>query len=138
MQRGLSYGQKNKASHTADRGMYYPLFLVLLLKVFWIQVVSGEYWHNQVVAQIERDQVIQPKRGTIMDRKGNVLATDAPAYTVVVNPSIIQEYDLENEVVAKLHQLLKTPEDELRRHLSAKDKKGNYLKTVRFVMEAGR
>ncbi|KAF6568372.1 PASTA domain-containing protein [Paenibacillus sp. EKM202P] len=103
-------------------------FLVLLLKVFWIQVVSGEYWHNQVVTQIERDQVIQPKRGTIMDRKGNVLATDAPAYTVVVNPSIIQEYDLENEVVAKLHQLLKTPEDELRRHLSAKDKEGNYLK----------
>ncbi|MGQ3477815.1 penicillin-binding transpeptidase domain-containing protein [Paenibacillus sp. TY11] len=103
-------------------------FLVLLLKVFWIQVVSGEYWHKQVVTQVERDQVIQPKRGTITDRKGNVLATDAPAYTVVVNPSIIQEYDLENEVVAKLHQLLKTPEDELRRHLSAKDKKGNYLK----------
>ncbi|MFS8212760.1 penicillin-binding transpeptidase domain-containing protein [Paenibacillus polymyxa] len=103
-------------------------FLVLLLKVFWIQVVSGEYWHNLVVNQVERDQVIQPKRGTITDRKGNVLATDAPAYTVVVNPSIIQEYDLENEVVAKLHQLLKTPEDELRGHLSAKDKKGNYLK----------
>ncbi|WP_149093319.1 penicillin-binding transpeptidase domain-containing protein [Paenibacillus terrae] len=103
-------------------------FLVLLLKVFWIQVVSGEYWHNQVVTQVERDQVIQPKRGTITDRKGNVLATDAPAYTVVVNPSIIQEYDLENEVVAKLHQLLKTPEDELRKHLSAKDKGGNYLK----------
>ncbi|MBJ8192467.1 stage V sporulation protein D, partial [Bacillus cereus] len=75
-------------------------FLVLLLKVFWIQVVSGEYWHNLVVNQVERDQVIQPKRGTITDRKGNVLATDAPAYTVVVNPSIIQEYDLENEVVA--------------------------------------
>lgn len=128
MQRGLSYGQKNKASYTADRGMYYPLFLVLLLKVFWIQVVSGEYWHNLVVTQVEKDQVIQPKRGTITDRKGNVLATDAPAYTVVVNPTIIQEYDLENEVVAKLHQLLKTPEDELRRHLSAKDKAGNYLK----------
>ncbi len=100
-------------------------FLVLLLKVFWIQVVSGEYWHNQVVTQVERDQVIQPKRGTITDRKGNVLAADAPAYTVVVNPSIIQEYDLENEVVAKLHQLLKTPEDELRKHLSLRTKTVN-------------
>ncbi|WJH33084.1 hypothetical protein N6H14_23240 [Paenibacillus sp. CC-CFT747] len=37
------------------------------------------------------EEMLLPVRGTIMDRKDRVLAEDAPAYTVALNPEVINE-----------------------------------------------
>ncbi|MDO7905411.1 penicillin-binding transpeptidase domain-containing protein [Paenibacillus sp. JX-17] len=94
-------------------------FLVLLVRVFWIQVVEGAEWRKELAVQVSRSQVIEPVRGTITDRNGNVLATDAPAYTVVVNPAVINEKKLENVVVDRLNQILGKSEDELMKDVTA-------------------
>lgn len=111
-------------------------FLVLVFRVFWIQVVNGEEWQTQVQTMIQKDQVIKASRGTITDRNNDVLATDAPAYTVVVNPKIIQEYELEDEVVARLHTLLNKPESEIEQHVRSKKEDGEY-REYREVRQEG-
>lgn len=111
-------------------------FLVLVFRVFWIQVVNGEEWQDQVQTMIQKDQVIKASRGTITDRNNDVLATDAPAYTVVVNPKIIQEYNLEDEVVARLHTLLNKPESEIEQHVRNKKEDGEY-REYREVRQEG-
>lgn len=70
----------------------------------------------------------QSEAGTIEDRNGSILASDVPAYTVVVNPEVIAERGIGAEVIEGLHELLGKPEDELKKLVEAKDDKGKYLK----------
>ncbi|MDF9843220.1 MULTISPECIES: penicillin-binding transpeptidase domain-containing protein [unclassified Paenibacillus] len=103
-------------------------FLVLVVRVFWIQVMQNDFWHEKAVSQWAHTSVIKAKRGTIEDRNGSVMASDVPAYTVVVNPQVIAEKGFGEEVIKGLHDLLGKPEAELKKLVEAKDDSGNYLK----------
>ncbi|AOZ91681.1 penicillin-binding transpeptidase domain-containing protein [Paenibacillus crassostreae] len=112
------------------------LFAILITKVFWIQVVNGDFWHETAVENWSKKDVIMATRGTITDRNGDALAIDAPAYTVTVNPKVIHENGIEDVVVAGLHRILGKDEDELRDHVKAKDEDGK-LRTSREVRTEG-
>ncbi|MNO29679.1 Penicillin-binding protein 2B [compost metagenome] len=103
-------------------------FLVLVARVFWVQVLNGDYWQEKAATQWAHSSTIKAVRGEIEDRNGNVLASDVPAYTVVVNPEVIAEQGIGQEVIDGLHELLGKPVDELKKLVEAKDEKGNYLK----------
>lgn len=103
-------------------------FLILLARVFWIQMLERDYWQAEAAKQRAHTSVIKAVRGTIKDRNGKVLASDVPAYTVVVNPEMIAALGIGEEVITGLHNLLGKPEDELKKLVEAKDKNGKYLK----------
>lgn len=105
------------------------LFFALLIgRVFWLQVIDNDFWKEQALSKWSRKQDLPATRGTIMDRDGDILAMDAPAFTVIVNPAVIQANGMENEVVKELHEILDKDEGELRELVKAKDDKGEYLK----------
>ncbi|OXL84906.1 stage V sporulation protein D [Paenibacillus sp. SSG-1] len=112
------------------------LFVVLLIRVFALQVVNGDDWHDRAVAQWTKKVPIPASRGTITDRNGDILASDVPAYTVIVNPAVIHENGLENEIIEGLHKILGKDESELKELVNAKDKDGEYL-TNREVRNEG-
>ncbi|GAB6929614.1 penicillin-binding protein 2B [Paenibacillus sp. JCM 10914] len=104
------------------------LFFALLIgRVFYLQVMDNEFWKAQALSKWSRSQPLPASRGTIMDRDGDILAMDAPAFTVVVNPKVIQANGLEDDVVKGLHEVLGKKEDELRELVRAKDDKGEFL-----------
>lgn len=103
-------------------------FLVLVARVFWIQVLQSESWQEKAAKQWAHTSEIKAVRGTIEDRNGIVLASDVPAYTVVVDPAVIAELKIGEEVIQGLHDLLNKPVDELKMLVEAKDKNGNLLK----------
>ncbi|HEY4391707.1 MAG TPA: penicillin-binding transpeptidase domain-containing protein [Paenibacillus sp.] len=107
-------------------GIITLFFAVLMLRVFWVQVVEGNFWQSYAETQWSKKKVLTATRGTITDRKGDVLAVDAPAYTVAVNPQIINKYGLQEEVVQGLHQLLNKDEGELRKLVNAKRDDGSF------------
>lgn len=91
--------------------------------------MQGEEWQEKAATLWAHTSTIKAERGTISDRNGSVLASDVPAYTVVVNPEVIQQQGIGEEVITGLHELLGKPEDELRKLVEAKDEKtGAYLK----------
>ncbi|PYE45749.1 PASTA domain-containing protein [Paenibacillus barcinonensis] len=102
-------------------------FLVLITRIFFIQVVNGGDWQERAAGLIEREQTIKAARGTITDRNGNVLATDSPAYTVSVNPLLINQLGIEDEVTQKLSALLKKNESEMRALVTAKNSDGKFF-----------
>ncbi|MBB3127357.1 penicillin-binding protein 2B [Paenibacillus rhizosphaerae] len=112
------------------------LFVVLLIRVFALQVVNGDDWHDRAVAQWTKKVPIPASRGTITDRNGDILASDVPAYTVIVNPAVIHENGLENEIIEGLHKILGKEESELKALVNAKGKEGEYL-TNREVRNEG-
>lgn len=112
------------------------LFLVLMTKMFWVQVIKADFWFEHAKKTWASSETIRAARGTITDRSGDVLAMDTNAYTVAVNPKVIHELGIEDEVVAKLHELLGKSESGLRAIVTARMKNGDYY-TQREVRPEG-
>ncbi|WPP42837.1 penicillin-binding transpeptidase domain-containing protein [Paenibacillus hunanensis] len=112
-------------------------FVVLVMRVFWLQVVQGSEWHERAVENWTTDNVIKAKRGTITDRNGNELAIDAPAYNVVLNPKVIAELNVKDDIVSGLHTILGTDESELQKQATSVDDKGQ-LRIWRELNKGGR
>ncbi|MFD1904849.1 hypothetical protein ACFTAO_34920 [Paenibacillus rhizoplanae] len=53
--------------------------------------MQGKEWQEAAATQWAHTSTIKAVRGVIEDRNGSVLASDVPAYTVVVNPQVIAE-----------------------------------------------
>lgn len=94
-------------------------FAVLIIKVFWLQVVQTGNWTDKAVKQWTANSDISAKRGTITDRNGNDLAMDAPAYNVALNPRVINKYGIKSDVVSQLHAILGTDEAEIEKQATS-------------------
>ncbi|AWB45370.1 stage V sporulation protein D [Paenibacillus sp. CAA11] len=105
-------------------GLTTLFFVVLITRIFWIQIVSADFWQDHAKTQWSKELDLPASRGTITDRNGDVLAEDIPAYTVAINPRIITKYGIQQEVVEGLHKLLGKPEGELLKLINAKTKDG--------------
>ena len=64
------------------------LFTTLIMRLFELQIVHGEYYLDNFRLQIRRDREITGTRGGIFDRNGNVLAYNELANSVVIEENI--------------------------------------------------
>ncbi|WP_068784963.1 penicillin-binding transpeptidase domain-containing protein [Paenibacillus phocaensis] len=111
-------------------------FAVLMGRAFWLQVVQADFWQAHAEVLWSTKKTLPATRGTITDRNGDVLAVDAPAYTVAVNPELINKYGLQDEVVQGLGKVLGKDEGELRAIVNAKKESGEFF-TQREVRNEG-
>ena len=78
------------------------LFSLLVLRLFWVQIV----WGNQLQREAEQMQTrvvtIPPRRGDIYDRNHHLLVTSIPCYDVYANPNLIKNPALTAEKIAPL------------------------------------
>ncbi|USB34497.1 penicillin-binding transpeptidase domain-containing protein [Paenibacillus sp. YPG26] len=112
-------------------GLVTLFFLVIIGKVFWLQIVQGSFWEAYGKDNYwSRDQKIPAVRGEITDRNGDALAINAPAYTVALQPKVILKNGLEDEVVQGLSKLLNKPESEIKALLHSKNKNGENFDQV--------
>jgi penicillin-binding protein 2 len=63
------------------------LFLLLISRLVWLQVVRHQEFDEQAEANRTAIVPIVPNRGLILDRNGIVLATNYSAYTLEITPS---------------------------------------------------
>jgi len=64
------------------------LFSTLIMRLFELQIVYGEYYLDNFRLQIRRDRELTGTRGMIFDRNGHVLAYNELANSVVIEESI--------------------------------------------------
>ncbi|MBU7320181.1 penicillin-binding transpeptidase domain-containing protein [Paenibacillus oleatilyticus] len=111
-------------------GGFTLLFVVLITRVYWVQVVEGAKYVAEVKEnQWSKEKIIQPVRGSILDRNGKVLAEDSPAFTLALVPQTIKDNNNQEEVVKGLAAILATSgdptgvtalEDKIRKRFEAK------------------
>jgi len=85
------------------------IFIVLICRLFWLQVIQEEIFVNKAENQSTRFITIQASRGEVVDRNGNVLITSRPVYNLTLNYLGLQDQDI-NKVVQELVDVLKDPE----------------------------
>ena len=54
------------------QALVFSLFATLFVRLYYLQVVSGETYHARAASQSLRDIVVQPERGLIVDAQGRI------------------------------------------------------------------
>lgn len=83
------------------------VFLGLIMRLGYIQIVRGDWLTEKALAQQVRDIPIEAKRGTIYDRNGKEMAISIAKYTVWAKPSSIAEKEKTSDTIAKILQIEK-------------------------------
>ncbi|MFC5467158.1 penicillin-binding transpeptidase domain-containing protein [Cohnella suwonensis] len=124
-------------------GLITLLFLGIIVRVYWVQVVKADFWTEQAMKTWITSETLPQERGKLLDRDGKVLAADALAYTVAVGPKRIAELEkdhpewrLTDQIVSKLHAVLGTSEDDLRKMIASKKDNGE-LRAQREIRPDG-
>ena len=82
--------------------VFFALFIVLCAKLFSLQVLKAQELQLMAQSQWTSESIIEPTRGKIYDRNGNILAQSATAYTLSASPRQIKNAAAdESPLVAK-------------------------------------
>lgn len=74
------------------QGLFLVVCLILLAKLFYIQVVSDKYFLS-AESNVLRKIYTFPARGVIFDRKGRVLVQNEPVYDLLIIPNQVKPFD---------------------------------------------
>ena len=93
------------------------LFILVILKVFYIQVIDYSKLSNLAQNLWSRNLPIKADRGFIYDKNGSVLADNVTTTSLVVIPNQIKN---KKEVTLKLSEILNVPYDKMFKHINKK------------------
>lgn len=83
------------------------VFVILLANLFYIQIIQHDFYAEEALDRQTQDYSVTASRGSISDRKGNLLAISATTYNVVLSPKDIAENEFDGTLIANgLAQIL--------------------------------
>src|SRR5690554_5635938 len=77
-------------------------FVVLLGKIFHLQILDYETYSPLSMQNSLRMEVVNPARGLILDRNGTIIVENQPIFSITITPA---QFDMEN--LPKLAELLR-------------------------------
>ena len=104
---------QNKLPHNRILSFGFVLglvFLVFIGRLFFYQIINGDYWVAQAVENRLREISLAPTRGVIFDRNGIVLARNVASYNVVVTAANLpdDEGSIQN-IIRSLSEYIDVP-----------------------------
>ena len=97
----------NLSTKKRMRMMLFIIFLIIITltgRLGYIQIIDGKKLSEMAYEQQTLDRTINPKRGTIYDATGQVLAQSSTVETITVNPGNIKKEEKE-KVAKKLSEI---------------------------------
>lgn len=92
------------------------LFLILIIKLYSLQIIKGEFLKNQVLGTISKPITLKAPRGNIYDKFGVPLATNESSFTVNIDPSNIDKKNTDfelNDIILKTINLLEANNEKI-------------------------
>lgn len=105
MARGPSFSMKKKMLVVLV-GVFVVGFVVLIFRLFKLQVLDGSFYAQRAARQQLATVRISANRGSILDRNGKPLAQSATVWDVTVSPSYIKSDAERNKTADALSQIL--------------------------------
>ncbi len=103
---------------TVAAGVMVVLFGLLLYRMFYLQIVSGQSYQDDYALSIVKERTLGSTRGNIYDRNGNLLAYNELAYSVTIEdngtyPSAGERNEGLNAEIAKIISALEKNGDSI-------------------------
>lgn len=87
-------------------------FLILFGRVFWLQIVRGEYYRNLAEGNRIRTITVKAPRGVIYDRNGQLLVKNIPKFDLYFVPAdLIRDERELDELAKRVSEILKSNTD---------------------------
>ncbi len=86
------------------QALVFSLFATLLVRLYYLQVVSGDEYAAQAASQSVREIVVQPQRGLIVDDEGRPLVANRTSWVVSIDRGTLAKLP-EDEQRALLHRV---------------------------------
>ena len=95
------------------------LFVVLIGRLIYFGVFKNNIYKRQVLSQQSyKSEVLPYKRGDILDRDGNILATSQKMYTLILEPkNIVRSEKIKKATINALHKYMGLDEDILDKYV---------------------
>ena len=87
----LPVAQKSRLRLIVIQALVFSLFVTLFVRLYYLQVVSGEVYQGKAAAQSVRDIVVQPQRGLIVDAMGRPLVANRMSWVVSIDRTMLDE-----------------------------------------------
>jgi penicillin-binding protein 2 len=84
------------------QALVFSLFATLLVRLWYLQVVTGEEYTAQAASQSLREVVVQPQRGLIVDDQGRPLVTNRTSWVVSIDRGVLAKMSDDEQ-----HQVLR-------------------------------
>ena len=82
------------------------IFIIFCLRLAWLQLVKGTWYQQQALQNRIREITVDPQRGDILDRNGNVLATSISADAAYAVPAEVKSSGKVQETAQTLATIL--------------------------------
>lgn len=94
--------------------IFLSLFIVLIVRMFNLQIVKSDELTSGTVITDEKQRDIQSTRGNIYDRNGKILASNQISYSVTIEDTgTISTNEEKNEMIYKMIQIIYKNGDDL-------------------------
>lgn len=70
------------------------VFTVIIARLFYIQVITGNEWKERGERQYKSEYVVKSRRGRIVTSDGETLAYDSERYYITLDPTLIEDENL--------------------------------------------
>jgi penicillin-binding protein 2 len=86
---GLPTSQKSRLRLIVIQALVFSLFATLFVRLYYLQVVTGETYQGKAASQSVRDIVVQPQRGLIVDAMGRPLVSNRMSWVVSIDRTML-------------------------------------------------
>jgi len=98
---------------------FFTVFLVV--RIAWIQIANGQEYQQKAYEQQTNNRTISAKRGIIYDRNMKRLAISGSVETIIANPKMIKELELDvDKISGELATILGMEKETVKKRLTKK------------------
>jgi penicillin-binding protein 2 len=90
-------------------GIVIAIFVVLILRLAWLQIIETQIYQNRAVTNATRLIYEDASRGEIVDRNNEVLVTNRPVFNISLNYLDLKNQDTD-QVIRTLVEIINDPE----------------------------
>lgn len=87
----MSPAHRSRLRLVVVQALVFSLFATLFVRLYYLQVVSGDEYTARAAAQSVREIVVQPERGLIVDDQGRPLVANRTSWTVAVDRTVLDK-----------------------------------------------
>ncbi|HEX6151452.1 penicillin-binding protein 2 [Nocardioides sp.] len=81
------------------QALVFSLFATLFVRLYYLQVVSGDEYHAQAADQSVREIVVQPQRGLVVDAQGRPLVANRASWVVSIDRTMLDKLTVRQQRV---------------------------------------
>ena len=87
------------------------LFLYLIYKTFSLQISSYSDYELASLENKTREFLVQPRRGIIYDRNGEIIVNNKPSYNMILDPENVDDI---NELIFEINKFVNLSDAEIK------------------------